>query len=736
MNSPIDEQTMTAYALGELSAAEAKVVEDQLNADALAEIHGIQDLAHQLQSEFSAETNLRLSDSQRENILNTGEPAMSPFIRRPLFIFGLSTAAAACLVGVLFIQSQNGSPLTKPESLELSKRTNRWHNKSISQSAEEKRVLTKEVRRTKMDALGRSGGHISPPKRPGPMPVANPIIVLGEESSISKNLPKGTGLALERDRSSKPIALARGDMNKLREYEAVKRLSKKKFKQAGPQQIINTSPSSSQGKPQPTTPMEPYVERMPQARDPVRQLQENPFKSVSQDPLSTFSIDVDTASYSNVRRYLKRHTRLPARSIRIEEMINYFHYDYNPPSNDDPFAAHIEVSQCPWNLSNRLVRVGIKGKVIAKEQRPVSNLVFLIDVSGSMGSSSKLPLLVEGMTMLVKELGENDRVAIAVYAGASGLVLPSTSCTDKSTILNALRRLRSGGSTNGGAGIQLAYQTAVANFVEGGTNRVILATDGDFNVGTTSRRALVTLIKDRAKTGVFLTVLGFGMNNRDHMLEQIANKGNGHYAIIDNRAEAKKVLVDELSGTLVTIAKDVKLQVEFNPKNVKSYRLIGYENRMLAHQDFNNDKKDAGEIGAGHTVTALYEVVLGTSKETQQAGVDPLKYQDKKKLSEAGQSTELLTLKIRYKKPDGDKSKLLRFPVVDSAKSYSASSNEFKFAASVAAFGMLLRDSKHKGIASFPLIKELAMEGKGSDKNGYRAEFISLIDKAQTIYKR
>ncbi len=470
-----------------------------------------------------------------------------------------------------------------------------------------------------------------------------------------------------------------------------------------------------------------------EAYEPVT---DNPFLAVKDNPLSTFSIDVDTASYSIVRRYLLQNHRLPPPSaVRIEELVNYFHYDFPQPEKDQPFATNVEVAGCPWNADHRLVRVGIKGREIARDQRPLSNLVFLVDVSGSMNSPDKLPLVKESLRMLTEQMGENDRVAIAVYAGSSGLVLPSTNGTEKQKILAALDNLQAGGSTNGAQGIELAYQVAEQNFVKGGVNRVILATDGDFNVGVTDRGALVKLIETKAAGGVFLTTLGYGMGNlKDATLEQLADKGNGNYAYIDDVREAKKVLVDQMSGTLVTIAKDVKIQVEFNPAQVAAFRLIGYENRILRHEDFNDDKKDAGEIGAGHTVTALYELVpVGKPVEEAGPGVEPLKYQQKTALTAAAETGELLMLKLRYKQPDGDKSQLIEAPVKDAGQPYARATGDFKFAASVALFGMLLRDSPYKGTASFAAAAELAQEGRGSDLDGYRAEFIELISAARSL---
>ena len=462
-------------------------------------------------------------------------------------------------------------------------------------------------------------------------------------------------------------------------------------------------------------------------------IEDNQFLQATQNPLSTFSIDVDTASYAVVRRFLQGGTLPPKDAVRIEEMLNYFSYNYPVPSEEGPFSASVEVAQAPWALEHRLVRIGLKGQELGMEQRPSSNLVFLLDVSGSMQPANKLPLLKDAMRLLVDRLGENDRVAIVVYAGASGLVLPSTSSDQKGEILAALENLRAGGSTNGGSGIRLAYQTAVSNFIAGGVNRVILATDGDFNVGTTNQGDLTRLIEDNAKSGVFLTVLGFGMGNyKDSTLEKLADMGNGNYAYIDTINEARKVLVDEINSTLVTIAKDVKIQIEFNPLQVSAYRLIGYENRLLRKEDFNDDTKDAGEIGAGHTVTALYEIVPA-GKGLQIPGVDPLKYQTPMGTTDVAQSGELLTLKLRYKQPDGETSRLLEFPVRDGDKAYSQASQDFKFAAAVASFGMILRQSPYQGNGTLASVLELAQEGKGSDPHGYREEFLELVKQARAL---
>ncbi len=455
---------------------------------------------------------------------------------------------------------------------------------------------------------------------------------------------------------------------------------------------------------------------------------ENTFKDVIENPLSTFSIDVDAASYSNVRRFINSGSLPPEDAVRIEEMINYFSYDYLQPANDQPFSVNTEISSCPWNSGHRLVHIGLKGQDIELENMPASNLVFLLDVSGSMNMQNKLPLLKASFRLLVDQLRPEDRVAIAVYAGSAGLVLKSTPGDQKERILNAIERLQAGGSTAGGAGIILAYNEAQNNFIKGGNNRVILATDGDFNVGVSSDGELVRMIEEKREKGVFLTVLGFGTGNiKDSKMEKLADRGNGNYSYIDNIQEARKVLVSEIGGTLFTIAKDVKIQVEFNPARVQSYRLVGYENRLLNREDFEDDTKDAGEIGAGHTVTALYEIVPRDIDKVLNDD-DGLKYQNVNIDSEALGSPELMTLKLRYKQPDGDKSKLITSPIIDNGRALSKTSDNFRFSSAVAQFGMLLRDSKFKSDATFSNTLKLAKSSKGNDPMGYRAEFIRLVE--------
>jgi len=497
---------------------------------------------------------------------------------------------------------------------------------------------------------------------------------------------------------------------------------------------------------------------------------DNDFLGAADNPLSTFSIDVDTASYANVRRFLAQGQLPPADAVRIEELVNYFPYHYAGPATDkpnkdaqlDPFAASMEVSDAPWAPGHRLVRIGLKGREVSTAARPAANLVFLLDVSGSMDEPNKLPLVKESMRLLLGKLRPDDRVAIVVYAGASGLALPSTPVAQSREIVAALDSLEPGGSTNGAMGIQLAYDIAKANFVTGGINRVILCTDGDFNVGVTSEGDLTRLIAEKAKSGVFLTVLGFGMGNyKDATLEKLADQGNGNYGYIDSRREAEKLLVEQVNGTLVTIAKDVKLQVEFNPAQVASYRLIGYENRLLKKEDFNNDAVDAGEIGAGHTVTALYEIVPAAMPQAMGEGsaamgrpaVDPLKYQEvrgqkpglssvqdrvsenRKSKIENRNSQELLTLKVRFKEPAGTVSRKLEFPLVDAGARFANASGDFKFAAAVAEFGMILRGSPHKGTGTLGDVQAWAEAGTDGDAGGYRSEFIGLVKQAEALLR-
>jgi len=460
---------------------------------------------------------------------------------------------------------------------------------------------------------------------------------------------------------------------------------------------------------------------------------ESGFRLASLEPLSTVSIDVDTASYTNVRRHLLEGTLPPRDAVRIEELLNYFRYDEAPPAGDEPFAVTSEVASCPWEPAHRLVRIGLRARTLALEELPPANLVFLVDVSGSMRSPDKLPLVVDGLRMLVRNLGPRDRVALAVYAGAAGLVLPSTSCANPGPILSALERLEAGGSTAGAEGIQLAYQVARENFVADGTNRVVLATDGDFNVGISDRGALEALIQEQAQSGVFLSVLGVGTGNlKDDRLETLADRGNGNYAYLDSLAEAKRALVTELGGTLVTLAKDVKLQAEFNPLEVQAWRLIGYENRVLSATDFRNDAKDAGELGAGHSLTVLYEVVpAGAPSPLGEVG--PLRYRTPDSPSPAAHAGELLALALRWKAPAAEHATESRVIVRDGGTDLHAASEDLRFAAAVATFGLSLRASEHRGLSTFALADSLARASLGADPSGTRAEFLELVARAAEL---
>jgi len=458
---------------------------------------------------------------------------------------------------------------------------------------------------------------------------------------------------------------------------------------------------------------------------------ENRFLDVLKAPLSTFSIDVDTASYTNVRRFINSGKLPPPDAVRIEEMINYFSYDYPQPTGNMPFSFSTELTDVPWKAGNRLLLIGLQGVKIATEKLPPANLVFLIDVSGSMEQENKLPLLIKSFKLLVSQLRKQDTVAIVVYAGQAGLVLPATSGANKKKILAALESLHAGGSTAGGEGIRLAYRIAGDNFIKNGNNRVILATDGDFNVGASSDAEMERLIEQKRRDGVFLSVLGFGMGNyKDSKMQKIADRGNGNYAYIDNLLEARKVLVSQFGGTLLTIAKDVKLQVEFNPAKVKSYRLIGYEKRMLRPEDFADDSKDAGELGSGHTVTALYEIVLADGAS---AAKQELTYQTIQIKDGAHTSDELATIRFRYKKPDEETSREIVRKIPATAAALNKAGENIRFAASVAEWSMVLRNSEYKGAASYARILEIARRAKGSDNQGYRAEFIRLVEMAELL---
>ncbi|GAB3428176.1 vWA domain-containing protein [Niabella aquatica] len=471
------------------------------------------------------------------------------------------------------------------------------------------------------------------------------------------------------------------------------------------------------------------------SREGYDNIKENPFLRSSDNPLSTFSIDVDGASYSNIRRFINSGQLPPDGAVRIEEMINYFTYEYPQPTGDAPFSIHTAYTVCPWNEKHHLVSIGLQGKKIPVEHLPATNIVFLIDVSGSMWSQDKLPLVQSSMKLLTDQLRPQDKVAIVVYAGNAGLVLPSTDGNEKVKIKKAIDGLQAGGSTAGGAGIKLAYKVAQDHFIKNGNNRIVLCTDGDFNVGQSSDDELERMIEEKRKSGIYLTVLGFGTGNyQDAKMQKLADKGNGNHAYIDDLSEARKVLISQFGGTLFTIAKDVKLQVEFNPDRVQGYRLIGYENRMLAKEDFNDDKKDAGELGSGHTVTALYEIIPVGVNAPELKKTDNLKYQKPgKQVPAFSHSDEVMTVKFRYKKPKEDRSLLLEKIITGNPVAFNNAGNNVKLAAAVAKFGMMLRNSEYKGTGGYAMASSILTPLVKEDKEGYKNELLQLVKAAQSL---
>lgn len=752
---PWNDWRVTAYALGELDERERAAFEQELATDpdlqqAVAEVSRI---TQAVTDALGREPTPKLSEARRAELFShfSGEgpmhaptPTHDPEKRHPgrrRFALPLAIAASLCLVigGAAWFAMRadrfQAFALQSPAVTSADQEEAVQSSQNYRQSSEDSPpplsgpVESREAApATELSALGAEASTSHGPAVESPSPAAADEYRYAAPISGDRMAMEGMGME-----GARPQAMGMGGMG-MQATPSGETSAESRFSRLGEGQGMMGAGferlygdfAADQG-------------RGPgQAGDRFEPLTDNPFLRVTENPLSTFSIDVDTASYSKVRQYLMEQNQLPRPdAVRIEELVNYFEYDYTPPASDaeHPFAASLAVASCPWNPEHRLARIGIQGRTVENDRRPPSNLVFLLDVSGSMNQPNKLPLVRRGMQMLLEQLGENDRVAIVVYAGAAGMVLDSTPADRRQHIFEALERLHAGGSTNGGQGIQLAYATARDHFIPGGTNRVILCTDGDFNVGTTGTDQLVRMVESEAKGGTFLTVLGFGMgNHNDAMLEKISGRGNGNYAFIDTASEARKVLVQQTAGTLVTIAKDVKIQVEFNPTRVAGYRLIGYENRLLAKEDFNDDTKDAGEIGAGHSVTALYELVpAGKPVEAAAVGVDPLKYQTPASHTEAAESDELLTLKMRYKQPDGDESTLVQFPAEDSGRTFEAADDDFRFAAAVAGFGMLLRDSPYKGAWTFAAVEQTAREAQGEDAHGFRSEFVRMVQKAAQV---
>jgi Ca-activated chloride channel homolog len=712
MKINLDDPNLTAFALGELSGAEQAAMEQAVSSSAEAQnfLAETQQLARLLKSEYAADQHL--PPERSPNIVRMEEQRrLWSSTQWGSFAAALAIFAVLGALAVSTIRRDSGTIAQKSPS---------QRKERVNLPAADSSTIVEAMPETTVES------------QPATTPAQQDYLAMQAVP------PPPPSEMLKLRREVKPSAKP-ADRLALHDFAGGKRSAAAR----------NYSEERALGESRPEPSESDLTGRYRQDFDTATydHVSENPFLHAASNPLSTFSIDVDTASYSNVRRFINSGSLPPKDAVRVEEMINYFSYDYREPEGDKPFSIDLDATSCPWDASHRLLRIGLKGRDVATENRPASNLVFLLDVSGSMMPAERLPLVKQAMRLLVEKLTEKDRVAIVVYAGGSGLALQSTTGDRKETILRALEDLQAGGSTNGAEGIELAYKVAADNFIKGGVNRVILATDGDFNIGVTNQGDLIRLIEEKAKSGVFLSVLGVGTDNlKDSTMQKLADKGNGNYVYLDSLDEARKVLVQQVNGTLMTIAKDVKIQVEFNPARVASYRLIGYEKRMLRKEDFNNDKVDAGEIGAGHTVTALYEIVpAGTGAADPSASVppvDPLKYQAPNSASVVTTqgnpklSQEMVTVKLRYKKPDGDTSELTERSFVDSGSRFENATPDLKFAAAVAEFGMILRDSAHKGKGTIGSVIEWAQEGKGHDTAGYRAGFIELARKTQTFKPR
>ena len=740
-----EDPRLTAYALGELNQKEVKEFEKILveNPELKLEIERINDTIDSIKKEFDNLPKEELSDEQKESLLsrnkiiNTSPTTFSKISRWT----GIS-AAAACFIGMGIIGFDSLKNNTKQESLTDSadERSSEMPTQSLGKIDEQKTALKDtNIQRLSLESEA----------------------ILENDSEAKENKNRSFNRSLAKKQSiavPQPAAsIAAGSINI--DNGGLGAVEAKQKVESGLRYSSNASSAKRLGRSARQEKLNfEYSEEIQLGADDFSEIElskqaetnneqygayyDTPFVSPLQAPLSTFAIDVDTASYSNVRRYLGRRNQLPPQdAVRVEEMINYFDYAYRFTGDKHPFSVHLETASSPWKAGNRIVRIGLKAKELSANKRPPSNLIFLIDCSGSMGNKDKLPLLKESCIALVENLTEDDRIGIVTYAGGAGIELDPVHGDQKEEIIKVINGLRSGGSTNGEGGIRIAYDLAKKNFIKDGTNRIIIATDGDFNVGISDRSQLIKLVKDRAdKDNIYLTALGFGEGNiKDHNLEQIANNGNGEYYYIDSFKEGKRVLVDKMNSTLVTIAKDVKIQVDFNPRKVGSYRLIGYANRKMKAEDFRNDEKDAGEIGAGHTITALYEITppgVGNQNEVKSKyrKLDNEKIENK--YSNLIESDELLTVFLRYKNPEDkieDSANEFIVPLTDSGKAWEESSDDFRFASSVAGFGMLLRNSKYAGDINCELILELASEGIGKDKNGLRKEFIELVNKAKAI---
>ena len=793
---PAQDPRLTAYALGELTdAKEIEAVETLLRGspELRREVESLRATGELIRLELEQEPVPSLSPHQLANLgkrprwwklRRSGRPRKKSW----WFPVGLATAAAATVVVstvILFLQETKepslSARLQRPKSTggeappEMGGITKKEHDTVSSGPAATSpppgRVQTVPVPQKEVlpllpanqDTSGSSlpvpSDAVDPPPTSPSAPVrsSQEELILESRSEQNPDAPTGTALVTEHAGDSSnsgpsPVSTAGGRVIEPGEIPGSRIIEPRVHPEGSVGRRFFLRERLRMARERlhmaPSVPFSPSVEvrarldELPAAPAPVpsrsstedyRYQEENPFQKVSRAPLSTFGIDVDTASYANVRRFLRQGSLPPRDAVRIEEMVNYFSYAYDAPGGEHPVSALMELAQAPWKEEHLLLRVGVQAREIDPEQRSPSNLVFLLDVSGSMRPANKLPLLKRAMRLLIKNLGEKDRVAFVTYAGESAVVLPSTPCDRKEEIFRALEYIMAGGPTNGEAGIRDAYATAAAHFIPGGTNRVILATDGDFNLGMTDEGSLIRLIRKQSRSGIFLSVLGLGTGNyKDAVLESLANRGNGNFSYLDSLEEARKVLVREMGATLVTVAKDAKIQIEFNPARVDSYRLIGYENRALRDEEFNDDSRDGGEIGAGHQVTVLYEIVpAGTAYPAP--GVDPLKYQTPPEPNRAGNANEWLTLKIRYKPPDQAESRLLEFTHTGSAAGFKEALPDFRFASAVAAFGMILRDSPHRGTATLERVLGWALDSTGDDPHGHRGEFVQLVRKAMVL---
>ncbi len=738
---PIDEIKLTAYALGELAAPERREIEEQLKAVPAqqAVVEEIRAIAARLEAELKNEPEIALTDEQRRHILKTPAKSAGRLVRFPwrkATGFAAVAASVALVFGgafwrashsihrqVLLSFNDKGEMAVDGDNLPVE---SPMPDECATPVEAENLLFTPapDILDSAMKPLPEPVDFDIPPPEIVDFAAATPRLKELKDLCATVELP----IPGPRPRALEERGIASDSISPI----VVKGLATGAMaNRAGAGRTASLGCYGGQWAPYPCLPP-------PANTESYAPVQGNTFKRVADEPLSTFSIDVDTASYANLRRFLRAGQMPPPDAVRIEEMINYFPYDYAPPQGDVPFAVHVESAACPWAPAHPLVKIALKGKELDAASRPPCNLVFLLDVSGSMDVDNKLPLVKKAIQLLVRQLTARDRVSIAVYAGAAGLVLPATPASDLATIDAAVERLQAGGSTAGGEGIRLAYDEALENFLPDGNNRVVLCTDGDFNVGITDSAELAGFIADRAKQGIFLTVLGFGMGNyKDDRLEMLADKGNGNYAYIDNFSEARKNLAEQAAGTLFTIAKDVKLQIEFNPAHCSSYRLVGYENRLLAKEDFNDDKKDAGELGAGHVVTAFYELVPVGAESTP--GVDPPKYQvpedrpaaQEKKATKA--SPEWLTVKLRYKLPKENKSAKIEVPFVGGDGAFENASEDFRFAAGVAAAGLLMRQDHPAGGLTYREVIAWTSAATGLDPNGYRREFIRLLEDAAAL---